>query len=701
MSLDEYERLRLRRLPRRRAGRPGRALARSLARSCAARADAARAEVRELRIVGPGHRSHARRRGPASWQPADGRSTCRTARSSRARSRRSAEGEIRFSFPGVFDGPRGRRRAAPLRGRRAWSRPRPRAAATSSARCSRWTTARAVLGEVAFGLNYEIDRFTRNILFDEKIGGTMHVALGSSFAELGGRNESALHWDLICDLRADGEVYADGELIWQAGPVPGDGSSRTWLTGVERLADVLVGYSADVRPGDLVRSRAPLVAVPLLVEIYREVLRAGGHPLPKLKLPREIEILYAEASDDQLDWVDPSVLADNEQADVRIVVDAETNTKSLSNVAPARQARRSRAREASRNRYLERAAAGELRWVLTAYPTRPERRTPRCRSPSTRTSSTAPAAPRRRDPVARWKAFAARASPRWRVPGRRPGAADRRRGHRPHAERRRADVGAVGGEGELPGRRGLHGADRDEGGRDDPLHVSRGLPGPRGGRRASSASRAARSSRLRPRTGSDFLREMIALDEGARRVGEFAFGLNEADRPLHAQHPLRREDRRHVHLALGTSYPETGGLNRSGLHWDMICDLRTGQRGLRRRRARLPRRQVPPGRALTLDTNTCSCTMANTCSDDLIILVALSVLSSGPRSPAGPTARGRSGATSCSRTTRSGRSRSSTTRATRATRSTASTTATTSVAACSSRASGWCCPQPGSGRPAV
>jgi aminopeptidase len=73
------------------------------------------------------------------------------------------------------------------------------------------------LGEVAFGLNYEIDRFTQNTLFDEKIGGTMHVALGSAFTDLGGLNESALHWDLVCDLREDGEVYADGELVWQAG----------------------------------------------------------------------------------------------------------------------------------------------------------------------------------------------------------------------------------------------------------------------------------------------------------------------------------------------------------------------------------------------------------------------------------------------------------------------------------------------------
>jgi aminopeptidase len=72
------------------------------------------------------------------------------------------------------------------------------------------------LGEVAFGLNYNIQRFTRKILFDEKIGGTMHMALGRSYPDSGGKNDSAIHWDLICDLR-DGEVTADGELCYRDG----------------------------------------------------------------------------------------------------------------------------------------------------------------------------------------------------------------------------------------------------------------------------------------------------------------------------------------------------------------------------------------------------------------------------------------------------------------------------------------------------
>jgi aminopeptidase len=72
------------------------------------------------------------------------------------------------------------------------------------------------LGEVAFGLNYGIQRFTRNILFDEKIGGTMHMALGDAYPETGATNHSGLHWDMICDLR-EGKVYADGQLCYEAG----------------------------------------------------------------------------------------------------------------------------------------------------------------------------------------------------------------------------------------------------------------------------------------------------------------------------------------------------------------------------------------------------------------------------------------------------------------------------------------------------
>jgi aminopeptidase len=73
------------------------------------------------------------------------------------------------------------------------------------------------VGEFAVGTNYQINRFTRNILFDEKIGGTFHMALGSGYPETGSRNRSVIHWDMICDLQQDAQISADGEVVYQNG----------------------------------------------------------------------------------------------------------------------------------------------------------------------------------------------------------------------------------------------------------------------------------------------------------------------------------------------------------------------------------------------------------------------------------------------------------------------------------------------------
>ncbi len=73
------------------------------------------------------------------------------------------------------------------------------------------------IGELGIGNNYQIDRFTKNILFDEKIGGSIHIALGRSYKETRGKNISALHWDMIKDLRAGGAVYLDGKCIQKNG----------------------------------------------------------------------------------------------------------------------------------------------------------------------------------------------------------------------------------------------------------------------------------------------------------------------------------------------------------------------------------------------------------------------------------------------------------------------------------------------------
>ena len=73
------------------------------------------------------------------------------------------------------------------------------------------------LGEFAIGTNFGIQRFTKNILFDEKIGGSFHVALGNGYPETGSQNQSAIHWDMICDMRDGGEIWVDDELLYESG----------------------------------------------------------------------------------------------------------------------------------------------------------------------------------------------------------------------------------------------------------------------------------------------------------------------------------------------------------------------------------------------------------------------------------------------------------------------------------------------------
>ena len=77
------------------------------------------------------------------------------------------------------------------------------------------------LGELGIGTNFGIQKFIKNILFDEKIGGTIHLALGQSYEETGGKNVSALHWDMIKDLRRGGALYVDGKLFQKNGKFVG------------------------------------------------------------------------------------------------------------------------------------------------------------------------------------------------------------------------------------------------------------------------------------------------------------------------------------------------------------------------------------------------------------------------------------------------------------------------------------------------
>jgi aminopeptidase len=128
----------------------------------------------------------------------------------------ATEGHIRFSYPVVTDG----REIHDVRLRFAAGRVVDASASQGEAYLLEMLDADAGarhLGELAFGTNFDITRFTKNILFDEKIGGSVHLAIGAGYPESGSVNQSAIHWDLICDLREGGQVDIDGEPFLRDG----------------------------------------------------------------------------------------------------------------------------------------------------------------------------------------------------------------------------------------------------------------------------------------------------------------------------------------------------------------------------------------------------------------------------------------------------------------------------------------------------
>ena len=135
-----------------------------------------------------------------------------------------------------------------------------------------------------------------------------------------------------------------------------------------KLAGVLVNYSAGVKAGDFVLITATNTGLPMLSEVYREVIRVGANPRINFKSDECTEILLTSGSDQQLGFEDPVRQFEVESIDVAIALWAEDNTKSLSRIDPARQAKVSQARKKYMDTFMKRAGDGQLRWVGTQVP---------------------------------------------------------------------------------------------------------------------------------------------------------------------------------------------------------------------------------------------------------------------------------------------------------------------------------------------
>ena len=327
--------------------------------------------------------------------------------------------------------------------------------------------------------------------------------------------------------------------------------------------------------GDLVLLSSSPCASPLVRSLYRRVLEAGGHPSLRLSLDGQPEALLKQGSEAQLEWVNPAALEDVEGADVRIAIEADMNTRSLSGVDPSRQARYARAREGLRDRYFERTAAGELRSVVTLFPTSATAQDAEMSLEQYEDFVYRAGLLDRDDPVREWEKLgeSLQRLATW------------------LGEKRELRVVTEGTDLTLrvDGRTWIP-CDGKENFPDGEVFTGPVESSVEGTVRftypASFSGRMIKDVELtfsggevveaKATEGEEFLREMLAMDDGARRAGEFAFGMNDAV-PEFTGHVLFDEKiGGTVHLALGKSYPESGGVNQSALHWDLVCDLRAG-----------------------------------------------------------------------------------------------------------------------------
>jgi aminopeptidase len=344
---------------------------------------------------------------------------------------------------------------------------------------------------------------------------------------------------------------------------------------LRRLAEVLVSYSGGVKAGDLAVLQGPMHVEPLLEQLYAAVLQAGGHPTVRCA-PELEDLLFAEGSDAQIEWQTPGEQQDIEQTDVWIVIDAPSNTKALTSVDPEREARVQRARLPLRERYLERALAGELRWVLTAYPTNAAAQDAEMSLAQYKEFVYAAAFLDDGDPVARWRAFAGELE-------RVAELLNTKQELRFVAEGTDLTFAVGGDRTWLPsdGHENFPDGEVFTAPLDDSAEgeITFTFPAVFSGRQVDDVRLRFHEGQVVDASasrGEEFLREMVALDDGARRVGELAFGLNDAVRVFTTNILFDEKIGGTMHLALGSAYPECGGTNRSALHWDMICDLRSG-----------------------------------------------------------------------------------------------------------------------------
>ena len=344
---------------------------------------------------------------------------------------------------------------------------------------------------------------------------------------------------------------------------------------VEALASILVQYSTKVKKGDVCSIAASSAAEPLVLAIYEEVLRAGGLPIMQMQPTGAQAAFYELASDEQLDWVPPTMEWTVEHADVHISVMASLNTRELSHADPKKQARHQKARKTIMETSMRRAAEDSYRWALTLFPTHAYASEAGMSLPAYEDFYYAACLALDGDPVTAWhrQSEQVRRLTEW-IQGREE--------VRIQAEGTDITLGVAGrnwiacvGEHNMPDGEFFTGPVEDA--VDGRICFS--FPASYGGRTVSGVCLTFENGKVvdaSAEQGEDFLIEMLDTDGGARRLGELGIGTNFGISTGTKEILLDEKIGGTVHMAVGMSYPESGGTNNSAVHWDMVCDLRRG-----------------------------------------------------------------------------------------------------------------------------
>ncbi|MGC3969378.1 MAG: aminopeptidase [Pirellulales bacterium] len=344
----------------------------------------------------------------------------------------------------------------------------------------------------------------------------------------------------------------------------------------DRLADVLVNYSTSVKPGDLVRLSGPVVGRPLLAALYRAVIKAGGNPFLSISIDECTETKLLEGSDEQLKFANPIDLQVVEAIDVAISLWGEDNTKSLTQVPAARQALAGQARRPMMNRFFQRAAEGKLRWCGTQFPCHAAAQDAEMSLRAYEDFVFRAGLLHYDDPAAAWR----------RVSERQQRLADYLQDKKEirFVTPQGTDV-TLG----VAGRRWINCDGKENfpdgevftGPIEDAVNgvICYSFPAVHGGRECDGIRLTFRDGRVvdaQASKGEDFLIAMLDQDTGGRTLGEIAIGTNYSVERYTKNTLFDEKIGGTFHAAVGSSYPETGGKNESGLHWDMVCDLRQG-----------------------------------------------------------------------------------------------------------------------------